>query len=181
MILEFCCAVGSFLVLFSPACNGGSTKVRVGGRPWQCAESARVRASKRLYREKDPPGSGDGEENLSPKRLASSNRTASMVAEAVSHPARCEPLTRAARCTAGHAEPREEAQQERPIVCTGGSSARTPESGGLHEPSGDPRRPRVVAYRIHCTTPTTGASMESTEVVERHEDAHKIGTRPGHT
>ena len=34
-------------------------------------------ASKRLYREKDPPGSGDGEENLSPKRLASPNRTAS--------------------------------------------------------------------------------------------------------
>ena len=69
-----------------------------------------MRASKRLYREKAgylPAVGTASEENLSPERLASPNTTASMVAEAVSHPARCEPLTRAARCIAGHAEPRE--------------------------------------------------------------------------
>ena len=68
-----CCAVGSFFVLFSPVTV---TEVWVGRGS---VLRARARASKQdgCTAKRIPPGSGDGEENLSPERLASSSATAS--------------------------------------------------------------------------------------------------------
>ena len=70
-----CCAVGSFFVLFSPVTV---TEVWVVGRG--SVLRARARASKQdgCTAKRIPPGSGDGEENLSPERLASPNTTASI-------------------------------------------------------------------------------------------------------